>query len=341
MDSSERPYYLVTGATGFIGAHVVDELLARGFKVRATTRSPKKGEFLRQARSSYSSRLDIVQIKDFSEAASLENVVKDIDGVIHVASPFTYDILDNEKELVLPAIAGVTSILEASLSNPKVKRVVITSSFAAVLDIGKKSSPRYKYTATDWNPLSYEESVNEKTSAVVAYRGSKKFAELKAWKFIKERKPSFDIVTLCPPMTFGPVAHPVESLHVLNESNAMLWKTASGEQLPVARVPFWVDVRDLACAHVEAMLKHDVGNTRFTVASPEKFSYQLVTDIVAEEFEWGKDRVAKSDERQQIDDNHDLDGETAANALGITYRTFRQTVKDFISQAVEMEKKAC
>lgn len=65
-------------------------------------------------------------------------------------------------------------------ANSNVKRVVITSAFAAVMDAGKKASPPFTYTAEDWNPLSYEESIAKDTSAVVAYRGSKKFAELEA-----------------------------------------------------------------------------------------------------------------------------------------------------------------
>lgn len=114
-------YVLVTGATGFIGAQVVDELLRRGIKVRAATRSLRKGELLKQARPQYASQLDITQVGDFSEAASFTDAVKEVTGVIHVASPFSYSVKDNEKELIRPAIEGVKAILEASAASPKVK----------------------------------------------------------------------------------------------------------------------------------------------------------------------------------------------------------------------------
>lgn len=276
---------------------------------------------------------------DFTASASFHEAVQGVDGIIHVASPFTYNTTNNEEELVKPAIAGVEAVLGAAEQENerggKVKRVVITSSFAAVLDAGRKAPPRFTYTAEDWNPLSYEEVVAEGTSAVVAYRGSKKFAELAAWEYIKERKPSFDIVTLCPPMTFGPIAHPVEKLEDLNESNAMLWQVASGRAMPVARVPFWVDVRDLAVAHVEALFREEVGGKRYVVASPEKFSYGVVKKVVEEEFPWGKERVAKGE--QEVDDSYDLDGGKAGEDLGVGYRSFRETVKDFVEQAVTME----
>jgi nucleoside-diphosphate-sugar epimerase len=83
-----------------------------------------------------------------------------------------------------------------------VKRVVLTSSFASVIDIERKPGPGFTYTGEHWNPQTYEQSIDKHTSAVVAYRGSKKFADLEAWNYVQEHKPSFDLVTLCPPMTF-------------------------------------------------------------------------------------------------------------------------------------------
>ena len=253
------------------------------------------------------------------------------------SQPFTYDTTNNEKELIIPAINGVRSIMEAAGATPSIKRVVITSSFASVLDVNRKAPPYFTYTGSDWNPLSYEESADPATSAVIAYRGAKKFAELEAWKFIEEKKPHFDIVTLCPPMTFGPVVHPVSGVSALNESNAMLWKIASGAKpLPVARVPFWIDVRDLAQAHVEALLRSEVGGRRYVPASPERFSYGLAAKIMEQNFEWARGQVAQ--EEQPIDESHGLDGATAAKELGLEYRTFKQTVVDLVTQAVEMKK---
>lgn len=335
--ASQTPYVLVTGATSFIGAHVVDNLLHRGFRVRGATRSLEKGDLMLQARPEHASKLDFVQIKDFTTATSFDEALKDIEGVIHVASPFSYDVQDNEQELVLPAIKGVRSVLEGAAKHPSIERVVITSSFASVLDANRKAPPRFTYTAEDWNPLSYEESTNRETPAVIAYRGSKKFAELEAWNFVKEKKPSFEITTLCPPMTFGPIRHPISKATQLNESNAMLWKVASGEQFPVARVPFWIDVRDLAAAHVEALLRPGAANKRYTVSAPEKFSYQLAADVMLEEFDWTKGQINIPEHRQHIDDTYDLDGETAAKELGITYTPFCNTVKDLISQVANME----
>ena len=251
------------------------------------------------------------------------------------SQPFTYDTTNNEKELILPAINGVRALLQAASTNPKITRIVLTSSFASVLDANRSAPPYFTYTGADWNPLTYAESIAPETSAVIAYRGSKKFAELEAWEFIKEHKPSFDLVALCPPMTFGPVVHPVKSVEALNESNAMLWKVAKGEELPVARVPFWIDVRDLATAHVEALTR-DVGGKRYIPASEERFSYGLAAKIMEEEFGELKGRLRV--EQQKIDESHGVDGETVAKELGLKYRSFRETVRDLVKQAMDMDK---
>jgi nucleoside-diphosphate-sugar epimerase len=237
---------------------------------------------------------------------------------------------------MIPAINGVRSILSAA-SKSAVKRVVVTSSFAAVIDINRKRPPFFTYTSSDWNPLTYSEAISPTSSSVIAYRGSKKLAELEVWNYLKNEKPKFDVVTLCPPMTFGPVVHPVNRVEDLNESNAMLWKIASGEKpLPVTRVPFWIDVRDLADAHVEALLRPEVGNKRYTPASPEHFSYALAAEIILAKFSWAKGKV--SEEEQTIDESYGLDGETVMRELDVKYRSFNETVVDLVSQAWEMEK---
>ncbi|KAK7427330.1 hypothetical protein QQZ08_006099 [Neonectria magnoliae] len=336
MAATDHQFVLVTGATGFIGAHIVDTLLTRGIRVRGATRSLAKGDAMIKARPQHAKNLEFVQIEDFENPGGLVEAVQGVDGVIHTASPFTYDTTNNEKELILPAINGVRAIVEAAATNPSIKRIVITSSFASVLDVNRKGPPYFIYTGADWNPLTYEESVDPATSAVVAYRGSKKFAELEAWNFVKEKKPTFDIVALCPPMTFGPVVHPVASVDKLNESNAMLWRIATGAKpLPVSRVPFWIDVRDLAAAHVESLLRGEAGGKRYVPTSPERFSYGFAAKIMTEEFTDLRGQVTQED--QFIDDSHGLDGETAAKDLGFQYRPFRDTVRDLVAQAISMK----
>ncbi|KAJ5118427.1 hypothetical protein N7526_010064 [Penicillium atrosanguineum] len=331
-------YILVTGATGFIGAHVVDNLLARGFSVRGSTRSASKGEQMKAARPQYASKLDFVVIEDFTQIGVFDSVMDGIDAVIHVASPFFYDTTNNEQQLILPAINGVKSILSASAKpTSKVQRIVLTSSFAAVVDVDTTPPPGFTYKAADWNPLTYEAAISPDATSVIAYRGSKKFAELAAWDFIKNEKPQFDLVTLCPPMVFGPIVHPVPSLDQLNESNAQLWTVAAGvHPLPGARVPAWIDARDLAEAHVQALVTPEASGKRFIPAASEPFSYEYAADIMKEAFPWAKESVTSnymSGVKPRAE--YGVDGETVARELGVKYRSFKETVVDLAGQVKE------
>ena len=76
---------------------------------------------------------------------------------------------------------------------------------------------------------------------------STKFSLYTAWKFIEKEKPHFDLVTLSPPATFGPLRHTITSIADLNESNSRLWKFcfSSSKDAPVPYMPVhtYVDVR--------------------------------------------------------------------------------------------------
>ena len=204
------------------------------------------------------------------------------------------------------------------------------------MNADRKAPPYFTCTGDDWNPLTYEEAADPATPAFLAYRGAKKFAEKAAWDFVRDGKPNFDLVTLCPSMTFGPIVHPVSDLNQLNESSAMLWKVAQGQPLATARVPSWIDVRDLAQAHVEAALRPGAGGKRYIVGGKEGFTYDLAARIIEENFEWAKGKVQR--EEQKMDESYGIDGDTAANELGLRYTPFRKTVVDTISQLSKLEE---
>lgn len=94
---------------------------------------------------------------------------------------------DFENDLFRPAINGVLSILRgAQKNNPSVKRIVITSSFAAHLDPDKGVRAGYTYTDSDWNPVTRETA--GRGDGVIAYLASKTLAEQAAWEYVRRQK---------------------------------------------------------------------------------------------------------------------------------------------------------
>lgn len=222
-------------------------------------------------------------------------------------------------------------MLEAAKKEPKVKRIVFTSSMAAVMLPDRGLNPGYTYTSDDWNPVTYEEGKN--SNFLVAYQASKTFAEKAAWDVIKNDKPHYDLVTFCFPFVFGPLVHPVTKTDDINVSNKGIWAVASGANpLPVCPSPTWIDVRDLAYAHVEALFRPEVSNRRFLICAPGKITYQMVADILREAFDWAKGLVTRGDPGAAPPETCEMDWETAAKALGIKFRGFKECILETVTQ---------
>jgi nucleoside-diphosphate-sugar epimerase len=116
------------------------------------------------------------------------------EAVIHAASPYHFKATtpDAINELIDTAVNGTVGILQALKAKaPSVKRVVVTSSFAAMVD--PKKPVTHKYSEKDWDPVTREEALD---SPLTAYRASKTLAERAAWDFIEKEKPNFTLTTV-------------------------------------------------------------------------------------------------------------------------------------------------
>lgn len=166
---SYRPLVLITGGTGFIGNHTVAQFLSNGYRVRATARNQSSCNRLAEIHKNYRDDLETQIVSDITVPGAFDEAVKDVDGIIHMASPFTYEITDNEKDLIVPAIRGTQGILQSTASfAPKVKRVVLTSSFASVADFAKGPRPGHVYEESQWNPMTYQDAKDDKRGLAYA-----------------------------------------------------------------------------------------------------------------------------------------------------------------------------
>ncbi|KAJ4516479.1 methylglyoxal reductase (NADPH-dependent) gre2 [Exophiala dermatitidis] len=323
---------LVTGGSGFIAAHIVDELVKRGHSVVFTVRSDEKGQKILQNHSGTpSSQLSYVIVKDISEEGAFDEAVKSdppFEAVLHTASPFHYNVTDPKKDLIDPAVNGTTSILKAVKKfAPTVKRIVITSSFAAILNLNKHEKV---YSEASWNPITEEEAVNSPTDA---YRASKTFAEKAAWEFVEKEKPNFDIATINPPLVFGPVVHYLNSLDAINTSNARIRDMIQGkfkDGLPPSGVYLWVDVRDVALAHVKAMETPAAGGKRFFVTAGYMTNGEIA-QIIKDKFPQFADKLPEKFDTKLPEDVYGYDNSRSKEVLGLEYRKLEETIVDTVN----------
>lgn len=144
-----------------MAAHVVHQLLERGHSVRGTVRSSEKGDYLKKLFSRHGDKFQYVIAEDVEKAGVFDEAVKGVDGVLHTASPFHFDAENAALDkLVHPAVKGTKNVLSSIIKEKGIKRVVITSSFAAILDRnadGHASGTKI-YNEGDWNESDPSES---------------------------------------------------------------------------------------------------------------------------------------------------------------------------------------
>ncbi|KAI0056654.1 D-lactaldehyde dehydrogenase [Artomyces pyxidatus] len=274
---------LVTGANGFIAAWIVRTFLESGYTVRGTVRSASKGEHLKSLFAAFGERFEIVVVEDIEKDGAFDEAVKGVDLVEHTASPVTIRAND-PNELIVPAVRGTIGILESIKKHgSSVKRVVITGSTAAV--ITGPSAEAVVLDETSWNKTAILDIEQNGANAAQLnkYRASKTLAERAVWDFYEKNKSTldWDVVVLNPPYVFGPLINHVSSLRALNASNQELYDTlvegAKDAESLANTGTSWVDVRDVARAHVLAGEKDDAGGERIIV-SAGPFYWQEIVD---------------------------------------------------------------
>jgi len=173
------------------------------------------------------------------EEGAFDSAIEGCECVFHTASPFYNDAKDPEAELLEPAVKGTLNVLNSCAKSPSVKRVVLTSSLAAVIFNRRPRTPDVVVDETWFSDPEFCRQENQ------WYVLSKTLAEDAAWKFAKEK--GIDLVVINPSMVIGPLLQPA-----LNTSAAAISNIINGAQVFPNLTFGWVDVRDVAKAHIQA-----------------------------------------------------------------------------------------
>jgi len=266
----------VTGGTGFIGGHIVKQLLESDeYEVSTTVRNEAKALFLKTVHATKQPRFVKADLENSED--EWVSAMEGMDVIVHCASFVpNKEPADPEREVVQYNVQSCLRVLAAAARVPSIKRIVLTSSVAAIHEgyAHHASTPEKRMDETWWTQL-------EGPHKTYSYARSKTLQERAAWDFVKEKKPQYDLVAICPVVVFGPVLD-----KVINTS--LEYITA----LLTRRVPaipdVWiniVDVRDVALAHVTAIKSPEASGKRFiTVGNDgEPVSYAQLAAWVKEE----------------------------------------------------------
>jgi nucleoside-diphosphate-sugar epimerase len=259
---------LVTGGSGFIGTHCILQLLAAGHQVRTTIRNLKReGDvraMLKVGGAEPRNRLSFFAA-DLENDAGWREAVAGCDFVLHVASPLPPSVPKHEDELIVPAREGTLRVLRAS-RDAGVKRVVVTSSFAAI-GYGHKVRET-PFNETDWTDPNGDD--------VAPYTKSKTLAERAAWDFLAREGGSLELSVVNPVAVFGPVMGPDYSASILLVQRMMDGAMPGTPQLYFGAV----DVRDVADLHLRAMTHPAAKGERFLAVAGDFLSMLDIAKIL-------------------------------------------------------------
>jgi nucleoside-diphosphate-sugar epimerase len=259
---------LVTGGSGFIGSHCILQLLAGGHDVRTTVRSRKREAdvraLLKAGGADPGERLSFFEA-DLMNDAGWAPAVAGCDFVLHVASPFPESLPKHEDDLIGPAREGALRVLRAA-RDAGVKRVVLTSSFAAIgYGHGKPSQP---FDETSWT--------DPAGADVMPYVKSKTLAERAAWDFVGKEGGALELSVVNPVGVFGPVLGPDYSTSIL-----IVQRLMDGAIPGCPKIYFGaVDVRDVADLHLRAMTHPAAKGERFLAVAGDFLSMLEIAQIL-------------------------------------------------------------
>ncbi|PLX04961.1 MAG: diaminohydroxyphosphoribosylaminopyrimidine deaminase [Marinilabiliales bacterium] len=344
--NKEKPV-LVTGATGYVAGWLVKKLLEKGHLVHAAVRdpeNPKKIDHLNKLAQNSAGKIKFFKT-DLLVKGSYAEAMHECELVYHTASPFVLSVKDPQKDLVDPAVLGTENVLDSANVITSVKRVVVTSSCAAIYTDASdcRNAPNGVLTEEVWNTtasLDYQ-----------PYSFSKTMAEKKAWE-VQSQQSRWDLITINPSLVLGPSLNPKattsESFSILKQMGDGSFK-AGAPKMGIGLV----DVRDVADAHYEAGFNPEAKGRYLTSAH----NTNIVEMALSLQEKYGKEypipkktlpkwlvmlvgpMTNKAFSRKMIKNNVNVewkaDNSKIRNELGITFRSLDETMEDSFQQLVD------
>lgn len=270
--ANDSPLVLMTSASGFIATHIIKQLQEGNYKVRGVVPNLEDEEKIKHLHNlcpEAETKLELIQA-DTTKEGAWEEPIKDVQYVIHVISPFPKNNSKDDNELVQPAVDETLAVLKACVAAKSVKRVLMTSSTAAVLSHSDAGGEAKVYNEDDWSD----------PTKLDPYGKCKTLAEKAAWEYVKELsdEEKIELTVINPSYVMGPVLPGTRCF------SSEVVKVLLERDIPVVpKLNFSiVDVRDVAAAHVKAMTMEEAAGKRFIVNSCDMWMKDIAQVLLKE-----------------------------------------------------------
>lgn len=344
--SNGKPLVLITGATGHVGYAVLLHALKAGYSVRAALRSLTKLYSITssapiKALNLEAGRLTFMEVPDITAEGAYDKAIKDCGAVIHVASPLIRpQFTDFQRDILDPAVKGTLSLLRSAASTPNVKRVVITSSVVAVMDLGSRPEPGNPAQPSDRGATPNSDAI---TDIQKAYQASKIAALNATDDFMSSNEVDFDLVNIMPAYVLGRKELATTAQEVLEGSNMVGAGIVVNGPAPWPVPGITCHVDDVAEAHVKGLSYKSAEGKKtgnFAVATP--YNPDEVFGVVEKAFPKATAKgIFKKPDQQWIEVGFDA-AKTEEKLLKRKFRIVEEQIKDTAEQVLELmgEEKA-
>ncbi|MCJ1324944.1 hypothetical protein MMC10_001606 [Thelotrema lepadinum] len=323
---------LLTGATGFIGFEVLFQALQAGHLVRCAVRSQNKAESILSNTNikalNAKNKLSFVQVPDILVKGAYDEALKEVDYVIHLASPIP--VPGSDPGMILEStVKGTSNLLHGALKTSSLKRVVITSSIVANLAF----PPQMSNISTASTRLPELEGPFK--DAFTAYRAAKISTLNAVDAFIEKQKPHFCITNIIPGFVYGPNKQATSTKKLLTGSNRALITALKGEKSEMPRLAGVAHIEDVAKVHLLALRPQFEGSQDYGV------TFSVVYD---DAFDIAKRHFPKAFETGFLKQGSQpsmpvaWDASDTERTFGISFKTYEKIVCDLVGQMLELER---
>ncbi|OJZ89041.1 hypothetical protein ASPFODRAFT_155439 [Aspergillus luchuensis CBS 106.47] len=321
----------ITGATGFIGSAVAIKTLQAGYSLRMSVRKEEQIPKLKAVLSEYEDRIEFVITPDITQQSSFAGKLDGAKYVLHIASPLPHGT--NPDTYFGPAVKGTTALLKEAAKVSSIKKVVITSSIAALIPMTGLPKEGVIKENNDWD-LSVDQTAdltgaNDQETSMKLYHASKLLANQASWDFKKTENPSFSLVSLHPAYVYGRNALQTTA-EDLSGTNGLFFLTVAGGKPMISTTGVHID--DVAEAHVKALADNIPDGSSYLLAG-KKFNWKDVAEIVKKEYPHLGFNISTDISGES---SWPVDTTKAETELGMQWRSVEQITRDVIDQQIEL-----